>query len=425
MEMNEAFERLYHSIAQDEESIYCSSQNSSTVDNNSAVSPNSASSPQSALEMLTQFSKSWKSESRIYKCSKSVFSTDKKENISLVYMSKCSVDTKSSTYSAGKKQNGADGQLYHEPFIDDSYSTRSNNIEYSYETLDGYESGVTMEKCAKQYLCRECRKCYKKAKKNKHADEEIPKKPGYSHWRSQFWMMINRAPTEKRNKRKKGEQNRTLNYVVRKLRTKRQTGNLSVRCCRIHSFLKRNLRLGMKKKQIHSLNGRQKRKRPTSAQKSFHKLTAERKKESLSHSIEKKNPKKTFVFALDSSEEEDTRLNVKRYKLLGEDMERNYSNKRRESSLLMSDIIADPVYSWVEQNTSEHADSIASPDTQDEEDLGTFNQRFNVQPQPSNSTLEIAGSSVFSHVQDGSFKDLLQRMNSGFLRSGIVREKQL
>lgn len=130
------------------------------------------------------------------------------------------------------------------------------------------------------------------------------------------------------------------------------------------------------------------------------------------------------MFVLDSSEEDDTRLNVKRYKCLDETMERNCLQKRRENSPPpMADIVA-PINTWQEQNTSELAD-IDSPATQDEDDLGTFSQSFNTNPLDSDSSFDVAGPSAFAHVQEGSFKELLQKMNLGYLRSGIVRENQI
>ncbi|XP_073489529.1 uncharacterized protein [Aquarana catesbeiana] len=451
LDMDEVFEELYNSVAQDEEicemdSISGGSCNCSTVDYFMGRQ-NSTSSPQIALEMLTQFPKHLNTGFRSCKHEKT--SNDIKENVSLVYKSKYRVDTKSSKASHQEKMCAVemenDSDLLFEPEFEDSYSTRCSDIEYGYETVDGYESGVTRDQTDKLNLCKECRKLYKRARILKHTKEETPKKPAfygasytthvqsswqlvckeYSHWSSKFWMMMSQVPSQKRSNTNKKNQNRTLNSVVRKLRTSKQTVNLSLRCCRIHSFLKRSLRLSTTaKKQFHSFNGRQKRKRPRSTQSAFQKSKAERKEKSSSCNIVKKDSKKNYVFVLDSSEEDDTRLNVKRYKCLDETMERNCLQKRRENSPPpMADIVA-PINTWQEQNTSELAD-IDSPATQDEDDLGTFSQSFNTNPLDSDSSFDVAGPSAFAHVQEGSFKELLQKMNLGYLRSGIVRENQI
>ncbi|XP_040213309.1 uncharacterized protein LOC120943825 [Rana temporaria] len=413
MDIDEVFEELYNSVAQDEEiyemdSVSGGSWNCSTVDYIMGRQ-NSTSSPQIALEMLTQFSKH--SNTGFRSCKSENTSKDTKENILLVCKSKYGEDTKSSSETSHQEKLCAvEMQNY-----SDSYSTRCSDIEYGYETVDGYESGVTREQSDKRNLCKECRKLYKRARILKHTKEETPKKPAYSHWSSKFWMMMNRVPTQKRSNMK--NQHRTLNSVVRKLRTSKQTINLSLRCCRLHSFLKRSLRLSTTaKKQFHSFNGRQKRKRPRSAQRSFQK--------SSSCSIVKKDTKKIYSFVLDSSEEEDTMLNVKRYKCLDETKERNCLQKQREKSPSpsMADIVA-PINAWQEQNTSEHA-AMDSPATQ-EEGLGTSSQSFNINPLDSDNSFDVASPPVFAHVQEGSFKELLQRMNLGYLRSGIVRENPI
>ncbi|KAM5152103.1 uncharacterized protein ACMZJ9_010349 isoform 2-T2 [Mantella aurantiaca] len=420
----------YKSVAKDEEnceiSISEGSQNSSTVDN-VTNSHNGVVSSKMTLEKLKQFSKHLNTNFRTPKHGKSVLPTGKRGNLSPVYTSKCIVDTTSSTSSHQETNLTVDIQngtvtLNDEADLEDLSSTRCSENENGYERVDGYESGVNCEQSERPYLCIECRKLYKKARKNKHAAEVLPKKREYSHWRTKFWMMMNRIPSQKRNKRKK-EQNRTLNRVLRKIKTNRQTGSY-LRCCRIHSFLKRNLRLcTTTKKLFHSPNARLKRKRPTYARKSSQKSKAKR-KESLSCSIEKKNTKKSFVLMLDSSEEEDTRPNVKRYKLLSEDMKLNILEKSRENPVSKTDVIVEPINICEQHNTPVQKDIIDFSDTEDE-DLGTFNQSFYTLPQDTDGSLDATGSSVFSHVQGGSFKELLQRMNSGYFRSGIIRENQL
>ncbi|XP_068101343.1 uncharacterized protein [Hyperolius riggenbachi] len=328
----------------------------------------------------------------------------------LIHFNERTADKKSSvvshlrTASAIKMQNGDD--TFPQLDFQDSFSSLFSDSEY--DRTGGYESGVAEDR---KYLCKECKRLFKKAGKMKKFTKETPKKPGPGHWCSKFWMMVNCIPSQLESKRMKKHQIRSLENVMKKLKSRKQRASPQaspqVRCSRNHSFLKRNFQACTKKKKLLcNLKSPQKREKPGS--------TCKKRKDCRLFSQRKKQG---YVFALDSSDEEDAQLNVKRYKVTGEGMEKERLQRYGDISM-------------ASDNTTKHHNSPDSPSmlhssAMQDKEHATRLPTFHSNPQHSNRRFREELSNSAAHVHYPSFRETLERINFEYLRSGIVNENRL
>ncbi|XP_056391294.1 uncharacterized protein LOC130284685 isoform X3 [Hyla sarda] len=274
-------------------------------------------------------------------------------------------------------------------YQDDRESKCSPNTSHA---VHGYQSGESKMSDI-QRLCKGCKHLYKKVRKRNPIIED-PNTTDPSLWYSQSWVFINKVPA-RRSKTFK----RSLGSVLRSLGGMQPSRGTSAAriywtCYRPPLFLKRNIRLHKEKQKKLFENEGRKRKQPNSG----HKLKKPKKAVSSNQPEKSQRSKiagETHSFVLESSQEEETGPDIKRFKLEIKNAGKKPSVTHRETSNSTSSCLA-------------HSPTPCSGPMMP---LGVTGPAGHCPLLPAEYSLQI-----------GSFKEQLERLNMGLLKSAIVKE---
>ncbi|XP_069839385.1 uncharacterized protein [Dendropsophus ebraccatus] len=275
----------------------------------------------------------------------------------------------------------------------------------TYQEVDGYESGETKMTDVLR-LCKDCKNLYKKVRKRKQpAMVTDPHTTDPRPWYIKSWMFVNQVSGRRSRKTLK----RGLRSVLRRLRDLRiskcsPTARIYWTCCRLHLFLKRNVRScrERQKKLLFKNQSGKKRKHPNSGSTSRRskKAASSKQAEDTVPQTGKKSHK-PYSFVLDSSQEEETGPHIKRYKL-----EIKNSGKK---PLLTHRKTLNSTSAGLTHSPSSHSGSMMPLD-----ERGATGQ-----PLVTNTHVYDA---IRPHVQVGSFREQLEKLNMGLLKSAIINE---
>ncbi|XP_040295598.1 uncharacterized protein LOC121007616 [Bufo bufo] len=256
--------------------------------------------------------------------------------------------------------------------------------QYTYKATDGYQSGESNSRDV-QRLCEECKTFYKKLRTRKGPaiiKDRRSTDPG--PWYGKSWIFVNQSSARGSRKTSK----RSLESALKRLRDLpisrcSPPARPHWTCCRCHLFLKRNIRLckEAQKTSIFKDQSKKKRKLPNSGRKSKRpkKYLPSNREEETELKIGQKARK---TYSLDSSQEEIANPEIKRFKL-------EVRNTGKKTLL---------------QNTETSSNSVHM----------------------TSSTFEPMGHDARPTskypVHAGSFREQLEKLKMGEIKSGIIKE---
>ncbi|KAM4626218.1 uncharacterized protein O3C94_019357 isoform 2-T2 [Discoglossus pictus] len=318
--------------------------------------------------------------------------------------------------------------------VDSQYTSMSEHESLSLLQCNNEEpevfEPVSEETPENSLLCDVCQKRHDYALREKTASTKELNVLDPNNWCCDFWISVNRVPGRKSIPRIK----RNLRTVVKTLFRKclplsqRPVGRYST-CSRAHPFLQRNLRL-CKKTRGSFLNGqpRQQRRSSSSSAKS------QRRRKAVNSEPTKAKLKKPFMLSLDSSQDEESGLD------LSSDCKADHA-KGKTGSLSAEDFSLTPMRHLstspnnplLENNVSRKRPSVGSAAP----DVAAISRNTSVEESPCSFCVEPLDSDtdLFDHgnsdtetpdpalyVHPGSFREMLAQLNSGSLRSSATKE---
>ncbi|XP_056391293.1 uncharacterized protein LOC130284685 isoform X2 [Hyla sarda] len=299
------------------------------------------------------------------------------------------MNIKSETFLVNRQHSAINVYKHHDEMI--RLKSTTGNVT-TFSQVHGYQSGESKMSDI-QRLCKGCKHLYKKVRKRNPIIED-PNTTDPSLWYSQSWVFINKVPA-RRSKTFK----RSLGSVLRSLGGMQPSRGTSAAriywtCYRPPLFLKRNIRLHKEKQKKLFENEGRKRKQPNSG----HKLKKPKKAVSSNQPEKSQRSKiagETHSFVLESSQEEETGPDIKRFKLEIKNAGKKPSVTHRETSNSTSSCLA-------------HSPTPCSGPMMP---LGVTGPAGHCPLLPAEYSLQI-----------GSFKEQLERLNMGLLKSAIVKE---
>ncbi|XP_071977331.1 uncharacterized protein [Engystomops pustulosus] len=269
----------------------------------------------------------------------------------------------------------------------DDHESECSISQYTCEATDGYQSGESKMSDV-QRLCKDCKILYKKVRKWKQPDIiEDPHNTDPRAWCSKSWIFVNHI-TARGSKKK-----RSLQNVLESLRNMQISRSFPATrtCCRLHLFLKRNI-LTSKEEQKRLLlenQGGRKRKNRTHNRKT--RMNKSRPSNYREESQTGKKGRKSFSYVLES-QEEDADPEMKRFKL--------ETNNRMKL----------PLKPCESENLSTGG-GLHKPET----------TATDQSPLVGNNGHDATAPSIYS-VQAGSFREQLEKLKKGCVKSAVVTE---
>ncbi|XP_075685849.1 uncharacterized protein LOC142655499 [Rhinoderma darwinii] len=285
------------------------------------------------------------------------------------------------------------------------------NSQYNYEVTDGYQSGESKMNDVLR-LCKDCKNLYKKVRKRKPpAVIGDPRTTDLNSWYSKSWIFVNRISARGSRRTLK----RGLGSVLKSLRSMQisrcyPTSRTYWTCCRSHVFLKRNLRLCKveQKRLLFESQDKKKRKQPNSGRKSRSSeksIPSNQANEIVLQTGNKTH--KNYSFVLDSSQEESTSLEIKRYKL-------EIKHTGRKPLLRQTETPNNSISGGLVHSHLPCFDCMTQPDQEGRvvNDLPLEMEPFGHDTRPP----------IVCSVQSESFREQFVRLNMGYSKGAIINE---
>ncbi|KAM8934116.1 uncharacterized protein RCH25_004513 [Pelodytes ibericus] len=321
----------------------------------------------------------------------------------------------------GRKVNEGTGDILFEEDLtsqdamDSDFQDQADKYIHNNKTVSSQSSSessigdaILQDTCVdKQLLCKACQNLRKRVLKNKSAGVKLFKIFDPNHWCCDYWMLVNRVPHKDGSLKSKIKRNirTTLNTIVAlQDNLPNRTRKMCLKCSRPHSFLQRNLRLCKQGWQLCAVSPKPQRKTSSNC----------RLKRTDKRALEnKRNSQKPYVFVVSSNQDEDSETDLKRCKIRDDGNKKLVSKRDLTSPLTrdrfsLSDSMEKKQPPRSERsNVSQHSVDMEENDT---ESL------------PNTRDMSNETSDPFSWIQQGSFRDLLVQLNSGYLKSAIIKE---